>query len=116
MNVLTPVSKYNVEGAGISEIRNISIALHGAALQKTMLFLVTTLRMSDSSYSCCNLCPCFVPYVTLFSPLIFILRISGNRLVGIVNIEFCHIQNSESMSLHLSRYQILQCRMVPKYW
>lgn len=41
------------------------------------------------------------------------LYISRNRLVGIVNIEFCHIEKSEITSLHLSRYQILECRKVP---
>ena len=66
MKVLTQVANYNVEGAEISEIRKFSIALYGASLQKTLLFLVTTLRISDSSYSCCNLCPCFIPHVTLF--------------------------------------------------
>jgi len=114
MTVLTQVANY-VEGAGISEIRKISIALHGVALQKTLLFLVTTLRISDSSYSCCNLCPYFIPYVTFFTVdfyFIYFRKQAGWDWVY----QFCTDQNSESTSLHLSRYQILQCRKVPKYW
>jgi hypothetical protein len=66
MKVLTPVSVHAVEVAGFSEIPNISIALRGISSQKTLLFLVTALKISDSSYSSCTLCPYFIPYVTLF--------------------------------------------------